>query len=235
MVLVLIVQNIYRKLEDLEGQTEGKKCQSLVDFSKPSSENLFGNLNPSPAISDILTSHQDYYDFVVRQRQTTPGIIEDIYDGQMYQEFLLSLSENDRKRYCTGTLNTDGASPYKFSKRSVWPIYVLPNEIPAAARQNHVVVCGLWFNRKKANMNVFLKHLVKQLNLLSKDGFPVTIKGERRIIKFFTLVCSVDAIARSPIQGTKQFNGLFGCPWCLHPGAWDASSRARKFPIMFSF
>ncbi|EEC15543.1 hypothetical protein IscW_ISCW024707, partial [Ixodes scapularis] len=25
---------------------------------------------------------------------------------------------------------------------------------------------------------------------------------------------------RAPMQGTMQFNGYYGCNWCLHPGEW---------------
>lgn len=39
-------------------------------------------------------------------------------------------------------------------------------------------------------------------------------------IKVYPLVCCVDSIAHAPMQGSTQFNGKYGCPWCLHPGEW---------------
>uniref|UniRef100_A0ABD2WQR8 Transposase domain-containing protein n=1 Tax=Trichogramma kaykai TaxID=54128 RepID=A0ABD2WQR8_9HYME len=34
-----------------------------------------------------------------------------------------------------------------------------------------------------------------------------------------------DAVARAPLQGIKQFNGTFGCNWCLHPGVSIGGSK----------
>lgn len=34
----------------------------------------------------------------------------------------------------------------------------------------------------------------------------------------FPLVCPCDAVARCMLQGITQFNGKFGCSWCLHKG-----------------
>ena len=48
---------------------------------------------------------------------------------------------------------------------------------------------------------------------------------------FPILVC-VDTITRLPLQGTLQFNGKYGCNWCLHPGEYFARSmRYKRFGI----
>lgn len=80
-------------------------------------------------------------------------------------------------------------------------------------------------------MNAFLPPLFDILNKLAEEGIKVTIKSENRIIKFYTLACSVDSQCRCSIQGTKQCNGFFGCPWCIHPGTSDPFSKVFRYLV----
>ena len=58
--------------------------------------------------------------------------IEDIYDGEHYR----NLSANNRPlsaKYHNNisfVLNTDGVPIFKSSKTSIWPIYLMINELP---------------------------------------------------------------------------------------------------------
>lgn len=81
---------------------------------------MFSIVDPTKAVSDIIHMHEDYYDWVVKERVPELGVIKDICDGKMYQEFVTQqLLPHDRHSYATAILNTDGASPYQFSKSSV--------------------------------------------------------------------------------------------------------------------
>lgn len=57
---------------------------------------------------------------------------------------------------------------------------------------NDVIVCGLWFNRKKPNLNIVLDPTVDLLNKLTIKGINTTINGKISNIKPYTIVCSVD-------------------------------------------
>ena len=222
------------KLEDLEEEhlCSNDKCLETSNWSNPSLENLFSTINPSTAVAELLSQHEDYYDYVINERKHEDGIIKDIYDGDKYLEFVNSLSPDDRKAYVTCVGNTDGATPYKFSKKSVWPVYIMLNEIPPQERINNVIVVGLWFGKSKPDLNMLLDPIVDMMNELSETGIKVKIKGETRYIKLYNLVYSLDAMARSPAQGTKCCTGYDGCCWCLHPGDYDTFSNSVKFPIL---
>ena len=222
------------KLEDLEDDfvCSNSKCLQTSKWSNPSLENLFSVINPSTAVAELLSQHEEYYDYVVRERKHEEGIIQDIYDGDKYLEFVNSLGPDDRQNYVTCIGNTDGATPYRFSKKTVWPVYIMLNEIPPQERLNKVIVVGLWFGKTKPDLNMLLDPIIDMMNELSENGIKVKIKGESRNIKLYNLVYSLDAMARSPAQGTKCCTGYNGCCWCLHPGNYDTFSQSIKYPVI---
>lgn len=89
----------FGKYEDLNDINECKnsECKEKVDFSKPSSDNFFAILNPSRQIVDLLSTHREYYDYVVNRRVYNEEVISDIYDGRKYRELLNKLSPEERK------------------------------------------------------------------------------------------------------------------------------------------
>ena len=135
-----------------------------------------------------------------------------------------SLSEEDRYNYVTAIFNTDGAPKYKCSQYFIWPVYLTINELPAQDRINKMVTCGLWFHRNKPEMSAFLYPFIDLMNKLAIEGIKCTIEGEERLIKMYIISCCVDSVARAPMQGIKQYNGYYGCSWCLHPGLYIEGS-----------
>ena len=69
-------------------------------------------------------------------------------------------------------------------------------------------------------MTAFLQPFTNCINRLSTNGIRCIINNEERLIKLYALVSCVDSVARAPMQGTKLFNGKYGCNWCLHKGEY---------------
>ena len=69
-------------------------------------------------------------------------------------------------------------------------------------------------------MRSFLKPFVTYMNEIGEKGFKCTIQGVEKVFKLNGLCCCVDSVARAPMQGITQFNGFFGCSWCLHCAVW---------------
>lgn len=109
---------------------------------------------------------------------------------------------------------------FNTSKASLWPIQVLINELPYAIRNNNTILCGLWFGPVKPPMNLYLSPLVEELKILSEVGFTTVTPNnpDPIVIKVQTLLVSADSIARPMVQNIKQFNGKFGCSFCISPG-----------------
>ena len=59
----------------------------------------------------------------------------------------------------------------------------------------------------------FLKPFVNSINRIETDGISCNFNGEVKRIYVHALCCCVDCM-----QSMIQYNGYYGCSWCLHPG-----------------
>ena len=84
-------------------------------------------------------------------------------------------------------------------------------------RRSNVILFGLFYGDQKPSMDLFIKPCVDELIRLGTTG--VLVDGIKYYVK--PLIISVDAVARPVLRNTTQFNGLFGCDFCLHPGKFN--------------
>lgn len=193
-------------------------CNGDLNFKNPNDPSFFVLINPTDQISNLIKTYEDHYHYVTNERVHEKGYLSDIYDGKMYRKLIKSLSEEHKNCYVTASFNTDGAPKFKSSKCSIWPLYLQINEIPAQDRLNNLITCGLWFNKKKPDMTVFIREFVRLINKVTFCGIPCVVRGISKTLRLYVINCCVDAVARAPIQGIKQFNAYFGCNFCLNPG-----------------
>lgn len=72
--------------------------------------------------------------FLLQERFKIPGfsgMIRDVYDGQLYREHLDFLS---KPANVSLMINTDGVAVFKSSNSSLWPVWVVVNELPKRKR-----------------------------------------------------------------------------------------------------
>lgn len=69
------------------------------------------------------------------------------------------------------------------------------------------------------NMITFLTAFVAELKELEQTGIKwMDSANVEHTSKVNLLLCSSDSVARPPLRNTKQFNGKYGCDFCLHTG-----------------
>jgi len=146
---------------------------------------------------------------------TDDSLLTDFTDGAEYKRkhgagFPASLSL---------TCNVDGVPVFKSSNTSMWPVFYVVNDLPFSLRRDNVLLHGLWSGAGKPKMECFLTPIVDELATLNKNKLTWQTKQgttfETTVI-LDLLVC--DSVARPPLQNFKQFNGEFGCSFCLHKG-----------------
>uniref|UniRef100_A0ABD2WDR4 Uncharacterized protein n=1 Tax=Trichogramma kaykai TaxID=54128 RepID=A0ABD2WDR4_9HYME len=162
-------------------------CNTEVNLKQSSNDSFFALINPASQIRDLLEVHEDHYENIMKNRVPHHELIEDVYDGRLYQKFRAQLPLDTKQSFVTMVMNTDGAPKFKSSKKSIWPVYPMINELPKEKRLNDVICCALWFNKKKENMSVFLHKFVEVFNDISKNDAPV----------------------RASVTGMKQYNGHY--------------------------
>lgn len=68
-------------------------------------------------------------------------------------------------------------------------------------------------------MFTLLTPFVKETSLLETEGIDWQDRqGHGHVSKVFALIWSSDSVARPLLCNTKQFNGFYGCDFCLHRG-----------------
>lgn len=107
-------------------------------------------------------------------------------------------------RILTYNFCLDGMAMYKNSKGSVWPIFVTINELPIEYRNNHVMLAGLWFNKKEPVFDVFLKPFAEQASLLATNGINVWVRGKSLNVKVLPACCCADSVERPCLQNSTQ-------------------------------
>lgn len=150
-------------------------------------------------------------------RPRNSDTISDIMDGKLYEQ--MCKNSNLNKDYSFSfTFNSDGVPIFKSSSFSIWPLLCDINELPPNIRKKNMFLTGLWFGVKKPTISTFFRPFISEMKTLGSAGFEWCLKG--KIIKsyVYAIICSCDSVARAMIQNIKQFNGKFGCNWCLHPG-----------------
>lgn len=208
-------------------------CNNDIDVSCLSNPCFFAFIDPSDAIKEYLEIHDNYYNYVVSERVHEKNVLRDIFDGKLYRYFVKSLSDEEKHSYATTLFNCDGAAVFKSTKFSIHPVYLIVNEIPVQFRLQSYIVCSLYFGSTKPDMSVYLDIFVEKMNRLSTVGLQCMIQGSPRTIKVFPLLGCVDTIARAPMTGSSQFNGYFGCDWCLQEGKYYGGSIRYPYVVPF--
>lgn len=171
----------------------------------------------------IIEQH-NYFRYPL-ERATNQDYIQDIYDGAVLKADpygLLSESEN------VGLiLNSDGVPTFKSSKGSMWPVYLMVTNIPPNLRTkvDNLIVAALWYGPVKPLMDTILQPILERISKYTSEGIPLQ---SGLLLRPKLLMAVFDLPAKSAATNTKQFNGEYGCFYCLDKG--EVHNRARIYP-----
>ena len=124
--------------------------------------------------------------------------------------------------------NTDGVPVFKSSKFSIWPILVSIVELDYVDRRKNVMTLAIWFGKSKPNFDTFFRPFIQLAKgLASSEYISWASHGTSIRSHLYFPICVADSPARCQCQGTKQFNGSYGCSWCLIKGQSFNSGDGR--------
>lgn len=217
-----------KKFNANDRRVKCKLCKTIINLKDPTYTDYFVIYDVKTEISTLVEENREYFDELKSNINNDDGIIRDFTDGILYKKIISQLTEEEKRNFISAIVNSDGSPLFVSSNFSVWPIQIIINEVPYDQRTKKPIVCGIWFGKGKPNMDVYLKPFVEQMNKLADEGIKCTINGQERCLKVYVICCCVDSQARAPMQGIKQFNGYFGCSWCLHPGLNVSTGRGHS-------
>lgn len=156
--------------------------------------------------------------------------LQDLTDGALYRK--MRSEQKMRWSDLTLTLNTDGSPVFKSSKGSVWPIQVTVNELPVPLRWKNILIAAVWFSKEHPPTHLFLKAFVDRFQGLGNLTWSFADQVVRSAVRI--VCCCVDSPARAALLNAKQYNGYYGCSWCLQKGALIAGKAAFSNRKMFA-
>ena len=128
------------------------------------------------------------------------------------------------------SLNTDGVPLFKSSSVSIWPVYLVVNNLPPDIRVNseNVILCALWCGPQKPPCHPLLKPLMEFFKTLTTVGISLQTPVGMKTFRGKLLLGVFDLPAKAAVLNVKQFNGTYGCSTCFHLGA--QVQRSHVYP-----
>ena len=210
-------------------------CRKPLDRSKL---NYFLELNVQSQLKNMF-SRKDFLDGLkhrFNRFKKKKENIEDVYDSENYKALFYNNGPLSDENNLSFIFNTDGVPIFKSSKTSVWPIFLMINELPYKMRKcrEFMLLAGLWCGPTKPAMNLFLSPLQKSLTELER-GITVCKNGEEVITRAFLFGISCDLPARSAVLNMNNHNGECSCIKCNQKGEnyrTQKGGNIRTFPYI---
>lgn len=153
-------------------------------------------------------------------RQNDPDRIQDIQDGNDYRHLMkpgkfLSVPEHTGLVLCA-----DGVKLFKSCGQSLWPLLFAVTSLPPRIRMNadNIILAGVWQGSVKPNLATILKPVLDKVHALHHRGIMVETPVGKRCIKVNLLLGVFDLPAKVMATNFKQYNGNYGCNYCLDIG-----------------
>lgn len=153
-------------------------------------------------------------------RETKEKVLRDVHDGSVVKHLMKPGNFLSFPEHAALMMNTDGVQTFKSAKHSMWPVYFSLCNLPPEIRFNEKfqIVAGAWFGPKKPDMFLFLKPSIEKLNHIMQNGIEARTPVGKKQIKAVVLAGIFDLPAKATVVNMKQFNGEYGCLYCVDPG-----------------
>lgn len=161
--------------------------------------------------------------------------IKDIINGKIYTDMSNPGHFLHSKNNISLLFNTDGATLYKSSGVSIWPVYLVINELPPKIRfsRRNMILWGVWQGRGKPAFQTFFQPFIKHMEQLESDGITITIDGKQIITKAILLAGTMDLVAKAYVTEMTQHNGKYGCITCADPG--EVVKKGKGYTRVYPF
>lgn len=157
-----------------------------------------------------------------RKRIPVNGLLTDVYDGRVWQDFLVVSGKPflSCKYSLALCLNIDWFQPYKLTQSSVGVVYLTILNLPRSVRNCHryTLLVGIipGPNEPKRDVNSFLKPLVEELSSFwSGEHIQLPSLREPQLVRCALVCVACDLPASKKVAGFLGHTARLGCSKCL--------------------
>lgn len=221
-------ENLNEKLKIREESVTCSNCDTLFSLHKMNEGHFFIQLPIRKQLEKKIIANN------VLNYDTKPHshCITDVFDGTLYKSLRKKFGDG---KLITLTKNTDGVRVFKSKRKSsLWPLQFFINEIPRNERfkLENIILSGIWYG-KDPDFSLYMKPFTDELADLNRNKIKIKTDGKSFEISVRGLLMTADTPARCKVLAMKQFNGSFGCTYCLHPGTVmeHSTNNNRKYSV----
>ena len=101
--------------------------------------------------------------------------------------------------------------------QTLWPVLMFTTTLPPMIRMNseNMMVGALWLGPCKPPMEALLHPVLSKIENLQKTGITFPTSKGMKTLKAKLLVGVFDQPAKAMVLNVVQYNGHYGCPYCL--------------------
>lgn len=178
-------------------------------------DGTFYLLNVEEQIKHILSAYPQLFDL-------RSDYSSDILNSQCFTNF-----DTDDKKHVYIILNVDGISP-TFSSRhhKMWAVMGSVVNLPAELRIKfeNIIFCCLFYGHNGPDFNFVMSTLVDHLQ-------SVRFRLPDFVVELKIITLCADMPAKAKCTNMTQFNGYYGCPFCLCKGTYNNASHKLLYRI----
>ena len=216
-------------------------AQRLVDKDsicttcpEPSKSNYFIEVPIIPQIRALYNrpGFEDKLQHRHNRVRQNPGNYDYIYEGEAYTTLSQCSGFLADNRNISFTWYTDGICIFKSSKFSIWPFYLMINELPFDERtkEENIILAAIWCGEEKPIPNLLLEPLLASI-IERRQGIDVKIPNTEIPLRVQGIIISgiCDLPAKALFLNMNQYNGRFGCQKCKIKGRYLLEHRVLVY------
>ena len=208
-------------------QNKNSLVQNQHTFVGCSVEVALRNILELSSIERAILEHKEKM-----MEETT--VMRDAMDSKRYKEitdghdFNSPRSLNSTLPVITLMVNIDGVAISKSSKRSIYPLMLVINELPPHLRQENIIIPFLFMNSDTVDFNdKLLGPWVQEMNRLNSVGFCWTssLTGEKSWTRVIVYCFCLDAMMKPKLLGLLHPSAYISCPSCFVVGEYAQKGK----------
>lgn len=181
----------------------------------------FVTFNVESELNEVLERNKDNLIFQRAKLDDFP--IRDVFDAEWNRKIYAEVGE-----FISLFMSTDGVQAFNSTKNSLWPIFVIVNNIAPHLRfRMENIICLGFFYGNNLNMVEYLESFAKDLDAINSGNGMYT--KDHQNLKVFCVGASLDSVAKPKVINMKMFNGFCSCPYCYILGV--RINHSTKFPF----
>ena len=116
---------------------------------------------------------------------------------------------------------------YSSVGQSLWPIQLTLTNLPPNMRMDlrYALLAGVWLGPVKPDMSTVLQPILERIHAMYEQGIPISTPDGPKCLKAKLLCCVFDLPARAMALNMHQWNGRYGCTYCLDKGKQVSHAR----------